>query len=225
MGGAAPNSTGFGAVPLRRQRQCAGTVNARRGFVSYPGVSTQGLSPACLPPGLRPPSQPLLPSPTSISNSPWLFIATSTNCVRLRPASAGLMPAVPTLLSWVDLLWGIWAVSRCPCAGSPRSVCAARRRGAPLNSRGRWGKRRLSLFPNCPWLPWSPKWCLLRDGENQVCPGLRPLVELCVEPAGLCGRCTGVAVPLRVVPIPFVRSPGWETLFTGSKASEPPEGK
>ena len=24
-----------------------------------------------------------------------------------------------------------------------------------------------------------------------------PLVELCVEPAGLCGRCTGVAVPLR----------------------------
>ena len=25
-------------------------------------------------------------------------------------------------------------------------------------------------------------------------------VELCVEPAGLCGRCTGVAVPLRVVP-------------------------
>ena len=32
--------------------------------------------------------------------------------------------------------------------------------------------------------------------------GLRPLVELCVEPAGLCGRCTGVAVPLRVVPSP-----------------------
>ena len=33
--------------------------------------------------------------------------------------------------------------------------------------------------------------------------GLRPLVELCVEPAGLCGRCTGVAVPLRVVPSPL----------------------
>ena len=30
--------------------------------------------------------------------------------------------------------------------------------------------------------------------------GLRPLVELCVEPAGRCGRCTGVAVPLRVPP-------------------------
>ena len=28
-------------------------------------------------------------------------------------------------------------------------------------------------------------------------PTRRPLVELCVEPAGLCGRCTGVAVPLR----------------------------
>ena len=27
--------------------------------------------------------------------------------------------------------------------------------------------------------------------------GLRPLVELLVEPEGLCGRCTGVSVPLR----------------------------
>ena len=34
-------------------------------------------------------------------------------------------------------------------------------------------------------------------GSLQSC-----LVELCVEPAGLCGRCTGVAVPLRVVPSP-----------------------
>ena len=31
--------------------------------------------------------------------------------------------------------------------------------------------------------------------------GLRPLVELCVEPAGLCGRCTGVAAPLRATGI------------------------
>ena len=42
--------------------------------------------------------------------------------------------------------------------------------------------------------------------------GLRPLVELCVEPAGLCGRCTGVAVPLHVVPsptgLPSKRGPG-----------------
>ena len=35
--------------------------------------------------------------------------------------------------------------------------------------------------------------------------GLRPLVELCVEPAGLCGRCTGVSVPLRVVPSPTAK--------------------
>ena len=28
----------------------------------------------------------------------------------------------------------------------------------------------------------------------------RPLVELCVEPAGFSGLCTGVSVPLRVVP-------------------------
>ena len=67
---------------------------------------------SCLPPsGTQAPSQPLLPSPTSISNSPWLFIATSTNCVRLRLASAGPMPVVPTLLSWADLLWWVSAES------------------------------------------------------------------------------------------------------------------
>ena len=42
--------------------------------------------------------------------------------------------------------------------------------------------------------------------------GLRPLVELCVEPAGFSGRCTGVSVPLRVVPspagLPSKRCPG-----------------
>ena len=39
--------------------------------------------------------------------------------------------------------------------------------------------------------------CLLRCSG-----GLRPLVRLCVEPVGVYGRCTGVAVPLRVVPSP-----------------------
>ena len=29
-------------------------------------------------------------------------------------------------------------------------------------------------------------------GLSSCSGGLRPLVELCVEPAGLCGRCTGV---------------------------------
>ena len=42
--------------------------------------------------------------------------------------------------------------------------------------------------------------------------GLRPLVELCVEPAGVSGRCTMVTVPLRVVPsptgLPSKRCPG-----------------
>ena len=42
--------------------------------------------------------------------------------------------------------------------------------------------------------------------------GLRPLVELCFQPAGLCGRCKGLPVPLRVVPSPTVlpskRGPG-----------------
>ena len=49
-------------------------------------------------------------------------------------------------------------------------------------------------------------------GLSSCSGGLRPLVELCVEPAGLCGRCTGVAVPLRVVPsptgLPSKRGPG-----------------
>ena len=49
-------------------------------------------------------------------------------------------------------------------------------------------------------------------GLSSCSGGLRPLFELCVEPAGLCGRCTGVAVPLRVVPsptgLPSKRGPG-----------------
>ena len=49
-------------------------------------------------------------------------------------------------------------------------------------------------------------------GLSSCSGGLRPLVELRVEPAGLCRRCTGVAVPLRVVPSltgwPSKRCPG-----------------
>ena len=61
---------------------------------------------------------------------------------------------------------------------------------------GRWG------------LPATTKSPPTRRGPPRGTPrvpasgGLRPLVELCVEPAGLCGRCRGVAVPLRVVPSP-----------------------
>ena len=43
--------------------------------------------------------------------------------------------------------------------------------------------------------------------------GLRPLVELCVEPAGLCGRCTGVRQPTRL-PRPW-DSPGKNTEVGG----------
>ena len=39
-------------------------------------------------------------------------------------------------------------------------------------------------------------------GLSSCSGGLRPLVELCVEPAGVSGRCTGVSVPLRAVPSP-----------------------
>ena len=46
-------------------------------------------------------------------------------------------------------------------------------------------------------------------GLSSCSGGLRPLVELCVEPAGLCGRCTGVAVPLRV------REEGLSRFFSG----------
>ena len=49
-------------------------------------------------------------------------------------------------------------------------------------------------------------------GLSSCSGGLRPLVELCVETAGYPGRCTGVSVPLRVVPsstgLPSKRFPG-----------------
>ena len=38
-------------------------------------------------------------------------------------------------------------------------------------------------------------------GLSSCSGGLRPLVELCVEPAGLCGRCTGVSMPFsQIIP-------------------------
>ena len=58
---------------------------------------------------------------------------------------------------------------------------------------------------------------VLSEEGNSAClsrcsGGLRHLVELCVETAGYPGRCTGVSVPLRVVPsptgLPSKRCPG-----------------
>ena len=48
---------------------------------------------------------------------------------------------------------------------------------------------------------------VLSEEGNSAClsscsGGLQPLVELCVAPAGVSGRCTGVTVSLRVVPSP-----------------------
>ena len=56
----------------------------------------------------------------------------------------------------------------------------------------------------------SEEW---NSGCLSSCSGsLRPLVELCVDPAGFSGRCTRVSVPLRVVPsstgLPLKRCPG-----------------
>ena len=41
---------------------------------------------------------------------------------------------------------------------------------------------------------WNPR-VFADDARGWQCPFV-----LCLQPAGLCGRCTGVAVPLRVVP-------------------------
>ena len=67
---------------------------------------------------------------------------------------------------------------------------------------------------------------VLSEEGNSAClssrsGGLRPLVELCVEPAGFSGRCTGVSVPLRVVPsptgFPSKRFPGIRFLSTADR--------
>ena len=58
---------------------------------------------------------------------------------------------------------------------------------------------------------------VLSEEGNSAClssrsVGLRPLVELCVEPAGVSRRCTGVSLPLHLVPsptgLPSKRCPG-----------------
>ena len=63
-------------------------------------------------------------------------------------------------------------------------------------------------------------------GLSSCSGGLRPLVELCVEPAGLCGRCTGVAVPLRAAAPVGVFSRGTTrisgSLSCGAREVRPP---
>ena len=89
---------------------------------------------------------------------------------------------------------------------------------------GRQEPQASSLFLTPTLRPQGP--CRVGSGElglvlseegNSAClsscsGGLRPLFELCVEPTGVSGRCTGVSVPLRVVPsptgLPSKRCPG-----------------
>ena len=74
------------------------------------------------------------------------------------------------------------------------------------------------LRPQGPCRVGTGESCLVLSEEwNSAClsrcsGSLRPLVKLCVETAGVSGRCTGVSVPLRVVPsptgLPSKRCPG-----------------
>ena len=109
----------------------------------------------------------------------------------------------------------------CGGGGAPRDSAGSGATEEGLTSRG---GRKLRLPLRFGLRPQGP--CRVGTGESGLvlseegnpaglssCSGgLRPLVELCVEPAGLCGRCTGVAVPLRVVPsppgLPSKRGPG-----------------
>ena len=65
-----------------------------------------------------------------------------------------------------------------------------------------------TLRPQGPCRVWTGEAGLvLSEQGNSAClsscsGGLRPLVVLCGEPAGISGRCTGMSVPLRVVPSP-----------------------
>lgn len=153
------------------------------GFVSYPGVSTQALCPACLPPSGTPtPPQPPFLSPTSISKSPRLFIATSTNCVSLRLASAGPMPVVPTLLSWVDLLWWIWAESPGVCVGGAPGAYVLPGGGVLHLIQGGDGVRGISacsqIAPGCPGLLSGVCSEMMRTRSAPVLPSPSPAVPL-----------------------------------------------
>ena len=69
-----------------------------------------------------------------------------------------------------------------------------------LESReGTRASRRVDWTPLRPLRGLQERRVAIPAGLSSCSGGLRPLVELCVEPAGLCGRCTGVTVPLRVI--------------------------
>ena len=98
------------------------------------------------------------------------------------------------------------------------------RTGKGPHLEGRQEPQASSLFQTPTLRPQGP--CRVGTGEsgfvlskegNSACVsrcsgGLRPLFELCVKPAGVSEQCTGVSVPLRVVPsptgLPSKRCPG-----------------
>ena len=109
----------------------------------------------------------------------------------------------------------------CGGGGAPRDSAGSGATEEGLTSRGGRNLRlplRFGLRPQGPCrVGTGESGLVLSEEGNPACllscsGGLRPLVELCVEPAGDCRRCTGVAVPLRVVPsptgLPSKRGPG-----------------
>ena len=109
----------------------------------------------------------------------------------------------------------------CGVCGASRDSSGSCATEEGLTSRGGWNLRlslRFGLRPqgHCRVGTGESGLVLSEEGKpaglSSCSGGLRPLVELCVEPTGLCGRCTGVAVPLRVVPsptgLPSKRGPG-----------------
>ena len=99
----------------------------------------------------------------------------------------------------------------CGGGGAPRDSAAS---GATEEVLISWGGKNLRLPLRFGHRLQGP--CRVGTGEsglvlseegNPAClsscsGGHRPLVELCVEPAGVSGRCTGMSVPLRSVPSP-----------------------
>ena len=109
----------------------------------------------------------------------------------------------------------------CGVGGASRDTAGSGKREEGLTSRGGRNLRlplRFGLRPQVPCRVGTGESGLVVSEEgNPAClsscsGGLRPLVKLCVDPAGLCRRCTGVALPLRVVPsptgLPSKRGPG-----------------
>ena len=99
----------------------------------------------------------------------------------------------------------------CGVGGASRDSAGSCPTEEGLTSRGGWNLRlslRFGLRPQGPCrVGTGESGLVLSEEVNPAClsscsEGHRPLVELCVEPAVVSGRCTGVSVPLRAVPSP-----------------------